>query len=51
MKNYEKFKTVEERAKAFGECCKYKVCNQCKDVDPAKAVQCLLEWLEEELHG
>lgn len=50
MKNYEKFKTVEERAKAFGEYCKYKVCNQCKDVNPAKAVKCLLEWLEEEFH-
>lgn len=33
MLNQDKYKTADERVKAFGECCKNEFCNQCNHLD------------------
>lgn len=50
MTNEEKFKTVEERIKAFKKFCKEKYCEGCpckeKTADYRTPVRCMLAWLE-----
>lgn len=46
MKNFEKFKTAEERAMAFNEYCDKNSCQKCFDDCMSHAVPCLLKWLD-----